>query len=151
MYVRAVQRSAWSGLVEQPDDDTFTKAIHDLVRTGRIVSVFECESDADLELIAVAISAKRLRQDFHFIRIESSDLEAAAISTAASEGGTPLPAANRLHRDVDLSGDGAERLVRRLHERGLEIRTLRERQLRAAARKLSASGHSIPEGSWLLR
>ena len=72
------------------------------------------------------------------------------IRATTSPGTTPLPEANRLHRDHDLGGGRAERLVVHLKGRGVRTGRVRKDQLRASARKLADEGQPIPADSWLL-
>lgn len=150
MYVRAVRRSDWTRL-GRSGPDAIAEAVADLLRRGETVSVYECVSCADAELVAVALSANRTAQPFHYIAISPEELAAEAVVPVRSPGETPLAAANALHRDLDLSEGRAERVVARLAARGAMVGVVRERQLRASARKLCAAGQLVPEDCWLLR
>jgi len=67
------------------------------------------------------------------------------------KGKTPLPDANRLHRDLHLSGNRARRLVEHLAARRVKVETVREQELKRLAQTLQAEGQPIPAESWLLR
>jgi hypothetical protein len=151
MHVRVVKPRAWLRLSDGVPG-AVEEAVAELVRYGSRASVFACDSRAAIELVAVAFSAlRRNAQAFHFISITARDLGAANVEAVRSEGRTPLPGANRLHRDLDLSGDRARLLVEHLARRGVEVETVSERELRRLARALHAAGQPVPVDSWLLR
>ena len=151
MYVRAVNRGTWTRLVSG-GGKAIDDVVSELLRQGPHVSVFECSQRQAVELVAVALVATRInRQHFHFVSIAAEDLAAACAVVVRSEGDTALPDANRLHRDLDLSGDRARRLVAHLAVRRVAVETVREEELKRLARALHAAGQPIPEESWLLR
>lgn len=144
-----VKRSNWTRLRED-GDEAVEAATAELLRQGSNVSVYECASAADRQLVAVALSATRQsRQAFQYIEISSSDL--GGIRVSRSDGATPLPRANRLHRDLDLVGDRGRLLVERLAQRRAPIEEIRAEHLRKLAAQLLAGGHPVPPESWLLR
>lgn len=150
MYVRAVKRACWEALAAG-GDAAIEVCVRDLTRSGSLVSVYECHSPADVELVAVALSVRRQPQKFHFVAIDPEDLAEAAITPIRSAGATVLPDANRLHCDIDLSGDRARNLVALLAERRIRVHVISEWQLCASARKLLDAGQPIEGDSWLLR
>lgn len=150
MYLHSLKRPIWSAL-ERGGDEAVTAAAAHLTARGMLVSFFEARSCADVELVAVALAATRESGHFDFIAIATEDLDAIGIPTHRSEGRTPLPAANRLHVDLDLAGDRAHRLVEHLRDQGVRASRIRKEQLRDAARKLWDAGHPIPDDCWLLR
>jgi hypothetical protein len=135
VYVRAVRRSNWERLAAG-EAAAINLCAAELTRGGTLVSVYECGSEASLELVAVAISATRQRQPFHYIQVGRGDLDAADVAVVATEGKTPLPSVNRLHRDLNLSGGRALALVARLAERRIAVAVISEAQLREFARSL---------------
>jgi hypothetical protein len=149
VYVRAVERSKWERLAAG-EAAAVERCAAELLRGGALVSVFECDTEASVELVAIAISATRRRQPFHYIEIGQHDLDAAGAGIVATDGATPLQSANRLHRDLDLSGDRGRLLVARLAERRIAVGTIAEARLREVALGLRGAGQPIPVGSWLL-
>jgi hypothetical protein len=151
LYIRAVRRSRWVAL-ERSDASAIEEASRELVSRGSAVSVFECSSAGEAELVAVALSAgRRHPADLFYIELEADDLSAIGVRVEPTPGATRIPDADALHRDLDLSGDAARRLVERLAARRVSIRTVRARELRAIARRLRDAGQPIPPESWLLR
>lgn len=149
MFVRAVRRAVWTRLRDD-GDEAVGQAIEELTRKGTGVSVFECDSAAELELVAVALSAPRTgRQPFHYLEIERVDLEGIPVRHVV--GTSPLPYANRLHREIDLSGDRARHLVLRLAQRRVEVKEIKPVALERLASRLRGDGQPIPAESWLLR
>ncbi len=143
MYVRAVSRGTWRR--PTPDD-----AISELTRSGTSVSFYRCESQRDVELVAVALCARReFAGPFDYLWLEDRLLDPFPISL--TPGATPLPDANRLHRDVDLSTGRARLLVFRIWSEGPNLCRIREPELRAIAGRLREEGQPIPQESWLLR
>ena len=149
-FVRAVRQASWAGLASGREEE-IQRAATNLVERGGSCSVFACASQSDLELIAVALSAARRRQPFHYIEIMDEDLDAAGIGHAKTPGTSCLPAANVLHWDLALGGDRALELMRVLTARGIGSRTIRLGDLRTMAERLRRAGHPIPPESWLLR
>ena len=147
MYVRSVKPPVWARLRED-GEEAIAGAISELVRLGPKVSVYEVETEDQLELVAVALIANLSRQHFRYLEIEPADLE--GISIIDSPGVTPLPDANRLHRDLDLGDERARLLVERLKRRRVSIQQIREGHLPAIARRLAGAGQPIPSDSWLL-
>lgn len=151
MYVRMVKPAPWAQLQER-GAEAVAAAAQELTQRGTQVSVYECDSRGDVELVAVALSATRpRRQPLHYIEIPAEGADAAGVPRARSDGETPLPDANRLHWDLDLSGERAQRLVATLAERGVALRTFAPSELAISARRLRDAGQPIPAGSWLLR
>jgi len=148
VYIRAVRFGAWRKL-QAGDAGVVDEAANDLVRTGSMVSVYECHSTSDIELVAVAHSCTRLRaQPFDYIEID--DFFVANYPVATTPGTTPLPDANRLHRDVDLSGIRARDAAIRLAFVGFTLSRLPAPELRVVAARLRDTGQPIPASSWLL-
>ena len=142
MYVRAVSRGVWKR--PRPDD-----AVAELTRRGTSVSFYRCDSQRSVELVAVALSARReFAGPFDYLWLEDRLLDPFPISL--TPGATPLPDANRLHRDVDLSAGRALQLVSRIWSEGPSLRRIREPELRAIAARLREEGQPIPPESWLL-
>jgi hypothetical protein len=150
LYLREVKRSTWSAL-QRGGDAEIAAAAEQLTARGPLVSVFDCASCSDAELVAIALVAKRKSRDFDYIAISREDLGAIGVAPIATNGGTPLPDANQLHRDVDLGGDRAQKLVARLKARGTRAEKIREHQLRSSAQKLRDAGQPVPGDSWLFR
>jgi hypothetical protein len=65
-------------------------------------------------------------------------------------GTMPLPDANRLHRDIDLSGSRALELGFLVRAAGVRVPRIREVELRSIARRLRDEGQPIRAGCWLL-
>ena len=151
MYIRVVKPRAWVRLADG-GAVAIDEAVAELTRQGPRASVFACSSRTDLELVAVGFSAGRPHpQPLHFVSVHDEDLGVAGVEVLHSEGRTPLPEANRLHRDLDLSGERARRLVAHLAARRVSVETVREGELKRLARALHAAGQPIPAESWLLR
>lgn len=113
------------------------------------MSLYECHSQRQIELVAVALSATReFKGHFDYLAIDDGLLE--PYSVVATPGLTPLPDANALHRDADLSEARAAAFVAALWGSGLDLRRMREAELRVIARRLRDEGQPIPPESWLL-
>jgi hypothetical protein len=129
-------------------EEAIAAAVAELVRDGTNVSVFECVSQAEVELVAVALSVGRVnRQPFHYIEIGELDLQGIAVTR--SQGTTQLPDASRLHRNLDLGADRARLLVSRLIARRVEVGIVPRERLQALAQQLRGE-QPIPPESWLL-
>jgi hypothetical protein len=149
-FIRAVRHTSWAELASGREEE-IQRAAANLVERDGSCSVFECASQADSDLIAVALSASRMRQPFHHVEIEEEDLAAAGVRRLKTPGQTCLAAANALHWDLALDDELALGLVRVLAARSIEVRTIRPGSLRTLAERLRQAGHPIPPGSWLVR
>lgn len=148
MYLREVKRPTWARLRED-GEEAIRDAVVALTQRGTEASVFECSSNADRNLVAVALLASRRRQPFRYISLLDDDVE--DMPVAHSLGETPLPDANLLHRDLDLAGGRARLLVERLAMRRVEVADIRVRELQSIARRLMDAGQPLPATSWLIR
>ncbi len=149
-YARAVSKASWIGL-SASDEPAIRRAVSELVRAGPCASVFLCSSRIDLEWAAIGLSATRARKKhFDYVEITDADLAEADVPVLETEGLTPFPRANALHRELDLADGRADHLVRVLARREAFVVTMRIDELRAIVRNLVRNtGTLVATDHWL--
>lgn len=137
VYIRKVRPASWADV----EAGAFGQAATDLLDRGPHSSVFACTTVAEKRLVAVALlRATGNQQPFKHIEILEEDLVAAEVACTPTPGRTGVPAADALHRDLDLGESRAEGLVRAIAARGLSIETFKQADLKAWARALQSQG-----------
>lgn len=151
-YIRWVSnKKLWWERLPNRDPSAIEEAEAELLAQP-YASVFLVNDRESLQRVAVAASAiRRNKQHFRYVVIPEEAVRSLAIPVDDTPANTPFPDVNSMHRNLDVTGGGARRLVEWLVERGIEAKEIRHRELIAWAVAMAAAGEPIPPDSWLLK
>ncbi len=137
VLLRLTKQTVWSG--EAPDAARREGALETFRRRDEDtdgVSVFEVKDERERELVIAAIACMRNNdRPVDVIEVSREVLETYG-KVAPSDGTTPIPAVNRMHRSLDWDGWTLERLAADLFEARLAARRFKVPEVRTAVRAL---------------
>lgn len=140
VFLRLAKSSVWTGA---PADDARREQARASFRRRAEdtdgLSVFEVSNDSERDTVVAAIACGRKNTDpVDLLEVPPETLAEYGV-TVATDGGTPLAAANALHRSLDWTDEKLEQLADRLLQDGAKARRYKPAEVRAKVRALDPS------------
>ena len=100
-FLRVVRQARWFRLDWLPSDELQADAFSDLQTRDNKLSVYRLDSDADVQLVIVALAATREQLDnLDYVVFNDSGLGSLSIDLFQETGETPSDRANNLHWEL---------------------------------------------------